>query len=65
MNEVSVATRVPTCVQCGTVGDHWWQPLIGIEHFCSISCVTAYVRGHRFTGQAQAIHTADCQHFGQ
>lgn len=55
-------TRVPVCVQCGTVRDRWWQPLIGTENFCSVRCVQLYVSAHRFNGQAQAIHTDACTH---
>ena len=52
-------TRQPVCFHCGVVSGRWYQPLIGIENFCSIACTQSYT----FNGQAQAIHTAKCRHF--
>ena len=63
LNLFSAATdRRPFCFECGTLHVRWFQPLIGIENFCSLACVNRYVAGHQFNGQAQAIHTDTCHH---
>lgn len=58
-----VPTRRPICVVCGKLGTHWFQPLIGTENFCGRGCVFTYVGHHRFSGQAEAIHTDNCHHY--
>jgi hypothetical protein len=58
------SSRRPICVQCGTLGTRWYQPIIGTENFCSIPCVQAYVGAHQHSGEtAQAIHTDACRHY--
>jgi hypothetical protein len=50
------------CDQCGTVGTHWFQPFIGLENFCGISCAMRWSNRH-YTDATHKGHTLPCGSF--